>query len=116
MIIALLGVVLVLFLTYYCTKHLSVRMSNMSNSKYIRIIDRSMLGQNKYIAIACIVDKYYLISVADNNINILKEMETFVEEQDSKDNNSYSFKSVFMDKVNSSKNVLIHKRGSKSND
>lgn len=46
-------------------------------SKYMNIIDRIMLGQNKYLAIAEIVNKYYLISISENNINIIKELEDF---------------------------------------
>lgn len=46
-------------------------------SKYMNIIDKIMLGQNKFLAIAEICNKYYLISITENNINIIKELEDF---------------------------------------
>jgi len=41
----------------------------------MNIVDKIMLGQNKYLAIVEISNKYYLISVTDNNINIIKDLE-----------------------------------------
>lgn len=46
-------------------------------SRYMNIVDKIMLGQNKYLAIAEICNKYYLISITDSNINIIKELEDF---------------------------------------
>lgn len=43
----------------------------------MQIVDRIMLGQNKYLAIAEIQNKFYLISITEKNINILKELEDF---------------------------------------
>ena len=72
---SLLGIIFVLFLTYYGTKWLSVKVTNISQSKYINVLDKIVLGQNKYLAIVEISNKYYLLSVTDNNINILKELD-----------------------------------------
>lgn len=46
-------------------------------SKYMNIVDKIMLGQNKFLAIAQINSKYYLLSITEKNINILKELEDF---------------------------------------
>lgn len=43
----------------------------------MQIVDRIMLGQNKYLAIAEIQNKFYLISITEKNINILKKLEDF---------------------------------------
>jgi len=74
---SIVGIIFVLFLTYYGTKWLSVKATNISKSKYMNVIDRIVLGQNKFLAIVEISNKYYLLSITDNNINIIKELEEF---------------------------------------
>lgn len=69
-----IGIIFVLFLTYYGTKWLSTKANNMSKSKYMNIVDKIVLGQNKYLAIVEISNKYYLMSISDNSISILKEI------------------------------------------
>ena len=77
LIISVIGIILVLLLTYYGTKWLSSKSSLGLKSKYMTITDRMMLGQNKFIAIAEINNKYYLLGVTENNISILKELDDF---------------------------------------
>jgi len=72
---SVLGIIFVLFLTYYGTKWLSVKATNISKSKYMNVIDKIVLGQNKFLAIVEISNKYYLLSITDNNINIIKELD-----------------------------------------
>ena len=74
---SILGIIFVLFLTYFSTKWLSVKATSMANSKYMNIVDRIVLGQNKYLAIVEISNKYYLVSITDNNINIIKDLDEF---------------------------------------
>ena len=77
LVLALIGIVLVLFLTYYGTRWLSKKSVPGLKSKYMKITDRMMLGQNKFLAIAEINNKYYLLGVTENNISILKELDDF---------------------------------------
>jgi len=72
---SVLGIIFVLFLTYYGTKWLSVKATSISKSKYMNVIDKIVLGQNKFLAIVEISNKYYLLSITDNNINIIKELD-----------------------------------------
>lgn len=72
---SLLGIIFVLFLTYYGTKWLSLKANSMSKSKYMNIVDKIVLGQNKYLAIVEVSNKYYLMSIAENNISIIKELD-----------------------------------------
>ena len=46
-------------------------------SRYMNIVDKIMLGQNKFLAIAEVNNKFYLLSITEKNINILKELEDF---------------------------------------
>lgn len=77
LILAITGIILVLFLTYYGTKWLSKKSGSVLKSKYMNITDRMMLGQNKFLAIAEINGRYYLLGVTESNISILKELEDF---------------------------------------
>lgn len=48
----------------------------------MKIVDKIILGQNKFLAIAEINYKYYLLSITEKDIKILKELEDFIIEQD----------------------------------
>lgn len=74
---SIIGIILVLILTYYSTKWISTKTSLTAKSKYMSIVDKMVLGQNRFIAIAEIYKKYYLISITEKDINILKELEDF---------------------------------------
>ena len=43
----------------------------------MHIEDKIMLGQNKFITIAQIYNKYYVLSITEKNISILKELDDF---------------------------------------
>jgi len=77
LIFSIIGIILVLFLTYYSTKWLSAKTNLTMKSRYMNIVDKIMLGQNKFLAIAEICGKYYLISITEKNINIIKELVDF---------------------------------------
>lgn len=46
-------------------------------SKYMNVVDRLMLGQNNFITIVEINDKYYLVGISEKDISILKELDDF---------------------------------------
>lgn len=98
-IISIIGIILVLFFTYYSTRWLSLKANNIQKSKYINIIDKAVLGQNKYLAIAEISNKYYLLSISDQSINILKELNDFhldnTENIDLNSNMNLDFSKIF---------------------
>ncbi len=43
----------------------------------MNIVDRIVIGQNKYLAIAEITNKYYLLSITEKDVNIIKELDDF---------------------------------------
>lgn len=71
------GIILVLFLTYYGTRWISTKTNIASGSKYMNIVDRIVIGQNKYLVIAEITNKYYLLSITEKDVNIIKELDDF---------------------------------------
>ncbi|MDW5300370.1 MAG: flagellar biosynthetic protein FliO, partial [Sedimentibacter sp.] len=89
-----MGIILVLFLTYYCTKWISTKTNVINKSKYMNIVDRIMLGQNQFLAIAEITNKYYLLSVTEKEINIIKELDDFELKNDEKKEEGIDFNKV----------------------
>ena len=83
-----------LFLTYYSTKWLSTRTSLTMKSKYINIVDKIMLGQNKFLAIAEICNKYYVLSITERSIKIIKELDDFQPIPDIKPENNVEFNNI----------------------
>ncbi len=83
-----------LFLTYYSTKWLSTRTSSSMKSRYINIIDKIMLGQNKFLAIAEVCNKYYLLSITEKNVTIVKELDDFQPIPDIKPDNNLEFNNI----------------------
>lgn len=92
--LSLAGIILVLFLTYYGTKWLSVKTNLTMKSRYMNIVDKIMLGQNKFLAIAEVNNKFYLLSITEKNINILKELEDFQLLPDENPENNMDFNKI----------------------
>lgn len=90
-----MGIILVLFLTYYGSKWLSTKTNLIIKSKYINIVDKLILGQNKFLAIAEIQDKYYLISITDKDISIIKEFDDFQLKPDENPENTIDFQKIY---------------------
>lgn len=63
-------------------------------SKHINIIDKIMLGQNKFLAIVEIYNKYYLVSITEKDITIINEMEDFQPLPDIKLDNNLEFHNI----------------------
>jgi len=63
-------------------------------SRYINIIDKIMLGQNKFLAIAEVCNKYYLLSITEKNITIVKELDDFQPIPDIKPDNNLEFNNI----------------------
>lgn len=105
---SVLGIIFVLFLTYFSTKWLSIKASSITKSKYMNIVDKIILGQNKYIAIVEISNKYYLMSVTDNNINIIKDLDELELSTLENTSETKEFDKIF---TNFFKNKQLYERG-----
>jgi len=75
LVLALVAVAAVLYLSYLFSRYLAVGATKINKSKYIKIIDRVVLGQERMIFIAMIGKKHYLIGSSSQSIHILKELE-----------------------------------------
>ncbi len=73
-LLAIVGAVLVIYLSYVFSKYMAKGMNKLGSAKYIDVIDRMILGQDKSLAIIQIGEKYYLISMTNSNISMMKEI------------------------------------------
>lgn len=63
----------------------------------MNIVDRMVVGQNKCLAIAEIAEKYYLISITEKDISIIKELEDFKPAHEGEKANTMEF-TLLLDK------------------
>jgi flagellar protein FliO/FliZ len=89
-----IAVVAILVITFYASKIITKKYSAKTGGKYIKIIDRAVLGQDKYIALVDICGKKCLISVCNNQINLLKDLEA-IELEEIKTDPPQSFTEIF---------------------
>lgn len=87
LIVSIIGIIIVLYLTYYCTKWLSSKTALTMKSKYMNVVDKLILGQNNYITIVEINKKYYLVGITEKNISILEELDDFYPLPEAKEEN-----------------------------
>ncbi len=64
-----------IYLSYLFSKYISLGASKFNATKYMNIVDRLAVGQDRMILILELGEKYYLTSVTSQNIQILKELD-----------------------------------------
>ena len=76
LILALVAVAAVLYLSYLFSRYLAVGAAKVNKSKYVKIVDRVVLGQDRMMLITMIGEKYYLIGSTAQSIQILTELDS----------------------------------------
>jgi len=73
----LLIVVLVLILVaaYFTTKFLSVKGGNLMKGRYMQVKDRLILSRDKNILLLQVSDRFYIVGVSGQNIQLLGTVE-----------------------------------------
>ena len=71
---ALLAVAAVIYLSYLISRYIAMGTARMSSAKYMKTVDRVVLGQDRMLLIVMVGGKYYLIGASAQNINVLKEL------------------------------------------
>lgn len=66
---------LVIYLSYIFSKYVGKNMNKSTNSRYMRLIDQVTVGQDRYMAIMQVGDKYLLVGITAGQINVLTELE-----------------------------------------
>jgi len=75
LVVALAAVAAVLYLSYIFSRYLAAGAAKINRSKYVKIIDRVVLGQDRMMLIVMIGEKYYLVGSTSQSIQILTELE-----------------------------------------
>ena len=71
----LIGVLFVILLAYLGTKFMAQKYSKMSTGRYLKVIERVALGQDKALVLLTVNQKAYLLGVTGKDINMLCEFE-----------------------------------------
>jgi flagellar protein FliO/FliZ len=71
--------ILVIILAYYVSRYYASFSLSVNKSRYIKILDKYMIGKDKYIILICINEKYYLIGITNNNINLISVIDDLKE-------------------------------------
>lgn len=98
--ITLVIIVVIIYMSYLCSKYMAVGANRIHKASYMKLIDKMLIGQEKWLAIVKIADKYFLISVTTASIELLTELQEadIVELPDQKqgvDSLTESFHEVF---------------------
>lgn len=72
---AIVAVLMVLLLAYYCSKLLGKQWGKSSGSANIRVVEYLQVGQNQKILLISVQEHFYLIGVSQAGIQLLTEME-----------------------------------------
>ncbi len=92
-------------------------MTSFSNSKYIKVIDRVAITQNKFLLIVDVGEEKLLLSVSDNNISLVKKLDNLIiDEMTDVQNESIKFSEVLKDNLLKSKITSKFMKGNSDND
>lgn len=75
LLFSLAAIVFVLYLCYAFSRFMANRVSNVSKSGNIKVLERVALTQDKGLVIIEVCKRYYLVGFANDNIEILKELD-----------------------------------------
>lgn len=64
----LAGVVGIIFLAYWCSRYLGRRYGSLAQGKYMRILDRVVIGQDKYLILLETAGQIHLLGVTGQSI------------------------------------------------
>lgn len=81
-ILSMLGslalIILVLALTYFGTRWYARRMGQAGGTgKYIKVLDRTVIGSGASLVIVRVDDRYYLLGVSDKSVRLVSELPDF---------------------------------------
>lgn len=108
-----IGVIIIIFFAYFGTRWISTKYKNMTSGKYIKILERIALSQDKMLVLAQLNDKVYFLGISGQHIETITSMDSSelpkVEEENHLKND---FNAIFKELL---KNQLpFYKGGNKS--
>ncbi len=67
--------VIIIYLSYLCSKYIGKGANANRRSQYMRVIDQIPVGQDRHLAIVQIGIKYFLVGIASGQVNVLSELQ-----------------------------------------
>lgn len=74
-ILTFIAAVFIIYLSYLVSKYVGKGMNRNGRSHYMRVLDQLMVGQDRYVAVVQAGDRYLLLGVTSQQINLLQELE-----------------------------------------
>ncbi len=65
----------IIYLSYVAAKFVGKNSIRGGRSQYMRMVDQMPLGQSRAVSVVQVGDRYFLIGIAEKQINILAELE-----------------------------------------
>lgn len=75
---ALMWIVVILVLAYWCSRYLGKRYGGSVSGTYLKIIDRVQVGADRYLLLVKLEEHTYLIGVSPAGVQLLSEPADFV--------------------------------------
>lgn len=74
-ILTFIAAVVIIYLSYLVSKYVGKGMNRNGSSHYMRVLDQLMVGQDRYVAVIQAGDRYLLLGVTSQQINLLRELD-----------------------------------------
>lgn len=74
-VITLVIVVLILYLTYICTRYIGRGAGMRTRSRNMKVLDQIALGRDRSAAIMQIGDRFFLVGITASQISLLAELD-----------------------------------------
>ena len=84
---ALMWIVVILVLAYWCSRYLGKRYGGSVSGTYLKIIDRVQVGADRYLLLVKLEEHTYLIGVSPAGVQLLSEPADFVWEPEEEGQN-----------------------------
>ena len=63
----------IIYLSYLCSKYLGKGLAKTGKSRYMRMVDQMMVGQNRTLSIVQVGDRYLLLGIGQEQVQTLAE-------------------------------------------
>lgn len=74
MILYIIAFIAVLIGTYYCCRFLASMQTGIHKSKYLSIVDRTILSKDNSLQIVKVGERYLLLGITNNAVSVLLEL------------------------------------------
>lgn len=68
-------VAVIIYFSYVAAKFVAKGSVRASHSKYMRMVDQMPVGQNRAVSVIQVGDRYFLLGIAEKQIDMLAELE-----------------------------------------